>query len=79
MCIGSIQIFLCSFYHIFQVWMCGGSIQIIPCSRVGHVFRRVIPYGFPAGGHATIQKNAMRVAEAMLADHKRYFYASQVG
>ncbi len=58
--------------------MCGGTIEIIPCSRVGHVFRSVIPYGFPEGAAVTIRHNAARVSERWLKQYKYIYYATQV-
>lgn len=53
--------------------MCGGTLEIIPCSRVGHLFRKWRPYGSDSQGD-TISYNSMRVAEVWLDDYKKYFY-----
>ncbi|XP_074593386.1 polypeptide N-acetylgalactosaminyltransferase 11-like isoform X2 [Brevipalpus obovatus] len=57
----------------FRVWMCGGSLEIIPCSRVGHVFRQRRPYGSP-DGEDTLMKNSLRVANVWMDEFKENFY-----
>ncbi|KAJ9582078.1 hypothetical protein L9F63_003580, partial [Diploptera punctata] len=57
----------------FRVWMCGGSLELIPCSRVGHVFRRRRPYGSPTG-EDTMTRNSLRVANVWLDEYIDHFF-----
>ncbi|XP_030642491.1 polypeptide N-acetylgalactosaminyltransferase 5 [Chanos chanos] len=58
----------------FKIWMCGGEIEIIPCSRVGHIFRGENPYKFPKDRQKTVERNLARVAEVWLDEYKELFY-----
>ncbi|CAL8368504.1 unnamed protein product [Lota lota] len=57
----------------FRVWQCGGQLEIIPCSVVGHVFRSKSPHTFPKGTEV-ITRNQVRLAEVWMDDFKEIFY-----
>ncbi|XP_016387118.1 polypeptide N-acetylgalactosaminyltransferase 6-like [Sinocyclocheilus rhinocerous] len=57
----------------FRVWLCGGSLEIIPCSVVGHIFRTKSPHSFPKSIDV-IAINQVRLAEVWMDDYKKIFY-----
>ncbi|KAI6234965.1 Polypeptide N-acetylgalactosaminyltransferase [Aphelenchoides besseyi] len=58
------------------VWMCGGSIETIPCSHVGHIYRSGHPYNMSGknGKEDVHGYNSKRLAEVWMDDYKRLYY-----
>ncbi|CAB1345926.1 unnamed protein product, partial [Coregonus sp. 'balchen'] len=51
-----------------RVWLCGGSIEVIPCSKIAHIERAHKPY-LPDLS-ITVKRNALRVAEVWMDEYK---------
>lgn len=58
----------------FRIWMCGGQLLIVPCSRVGHIFRKRRPYGSP-GGQDTMAHNSLRLAHVWMDEYKEQYFS----
>lgn len=57
----------------FKTWMCGGTLEIVPCSHVGHIFRKRSPYKWRTGVNV-LKRNSVRLAEVWLDDYAKYYY-----
>ncbi|MCI4391996.1 hypothetical protein PGIGA_G00140870 [Pangasianodon gigas] len=53
----------------FRIWQCGGSLEIHPCSHVGHVFPKKAPYS-----RSKALANSVRAAEVWLDNYKDLYY-----
>uniref|UniRef100_U5EZA8 Polypeptide N-acetylgalactosaminyltransferase n=1 Tax=Corethrella appendiculata TaxID=1370023 RepID=U5EZA8_9DIPT len=60
----------------FRVWQCGGTLETIPCSRVGHIFRDFHPYSFP-DNRDTHGINTLRMAVVWMDEYIDLFYLNR--
>ncbi|XP_062601249.1 polypeptide N-acetylgalactosaminyltransferase 2-like [Saccostrea cucullata] len=57
-------------------WLCGGTVEIIPCSHVG-IIRKKKRAVTQNSKSLSVVRDLRRVAEVWLDGYKRYFYASR--
>ncbi|XP_068092196.1 polypeptide N-acetylgalactosaminyltransferase 15 isoform X2 [Hyperolius riggenbachi] len=55
-----------------RVWLCGGSVEIVPCSRVGHLSQNQSALNLIK--NEAILRNKIRIAEIWLDEYKDVFY-----
>ncbi len=60
-------------------WMCGGSMEIVPCSRVGHIYKVRQVYSYPEGrpSDEVTGCNTKRVADVWLDQYRLDSYDIQ--
>lgn len=59
-----------------RVWQCGGLLEIVPCSRVGHLFR-ISTYSFGGDENVIKSRNNVRLVEMWMDHGKKFFFAVQ--
>ncbi|CAM9486045.1 unnamed protein product [Phaeothamnion confervicola] len=61
-----------------RVWRCGGRIDMVPCSHIGHIFKRAWPY--KEFDNSLMFRNMMRIANVWLdGDYRDTFYRTHNG
>lgn len=51
------------------MWLCGGSVEVVPCSKIAHIERAHKPYAPDL--RLAMKRNALRVADIWLDDYKK--------
>ncbi|XP_061597892.1 polypeptide N-acetylgalactosaminyltransferase 15-like isoform X2 [Cololabis saira] len=55
-----------------RVWSCGGSMEVVPCSRVAHLSHHHLPYTFP--DQDLLERNKIRVADTWMDAYRKIYY-----
>lgn len=63
---------ICAYVCVCKVWQCGGSVEVLPCSRIAHIERAHKPYTENLTAH--VRRNALRVAEVWMDQYKSHVY-----
>ncbi|XP_063365479.1 polypeptide N-acetylgalactosaminyltransferase 3-like [Cydia amplana] len=58
----------------WRAWQCGARVEITPCSRVGHIFRRHSPYKYPGGVSKVLNVNLARAATVWMDEWADFFF-----
>lgn len=58
----------------WRAWQCGARVEITPCSRVGHIFRRHSPYKYPGGVAKVLNSNLARAAKVWMDEWADFFF-----
>ncbi|XP_070184165.1 polypeptide N-acetylgalactosaminyltransferase 5-like, partial [Littorina saxatilis] len=58
----------------FKIWMCGGTLEMLPCSNVGHVFRA---HAVVSSYRHVIAVNLARLAAVWLDDYIVYYHQAR--
>ncbi|KAM9308256.1 polypeptide N-acetylgalactosaminyltransferase 12 [Gastrophryne carolinensis] len=53
----------------FRIWQCGGTLEVHPCSHVGHVFPKQSPYS-----RSKALANSVRAAEVWMDEYRELYY-----
>ncbi|XP_046330872.2 polypeptide N-acetylgalactosaminyltransferase 5-like [Haliotis rufescens] len=72
-----LKIWGCEHFDLsFNVWMTGGRIETVPCSGVGHIYKKN-KYSFGSNERVhTILKNYLRVSEVWMDEYKYFVRAA---
>lgn len=54
-------------------WAALGTLEIVPCSHVGHIFRKRSPYKWRSGVNV-LKRNSIRLSEVWLDEYAKYYY-----
>ncbi|KAG4065879.1 hypothetical protein HA402_012557 [Bradysia odoriphaga] len=57
-----------------RVWQCGGSMQILPCSHVAHLYR-ISTYSFDGNAEAIKVGNGIRLIDVWMPEFRDILYA----
>lgn len=70
--VADLCVFLCVCVCVTKVWQCGGSVEVLPCSRIAHIERAHKPY--TANLTALVRRNALRVADVWMDQYRSHVY-----
>ncbi|RUS90036.1 hypothetical protein EGW08_002223, partial [Elysia chlorotica] len=58
----------------WRVWLCGGRLMHVPCSRIGHI-ARAQPYSFPGGRKQVTNFNYERAIRVWMGNYSRFVHS----